>query len=900
MSATELFSKAPFFFNQTRFVEDLDKASTREDTIECYRSALSALDFQHESRLDQGENAGLLVRERALFVDMLLHHIWRSFEWSKDAALLAVGGYGRGELHPRSDVDLMLLFRQNPQAEQEDTIRDFLTFLWDIGLEIGSSVRSVKDCLKLAAKDITIATSVLECRTLMGDTRLEQNLRKGFDKARFWPNRKFFDAKMQEQRERHEKHNNTEYNLEPNIKNAPGGLRDIQTIKWIAKRVYRINRLFQLYGQEVFTEEEFSQLEQCESFMWRVRYHLHLLVGKPEERLLFDYQKQLAERLGYKDSDLCRAVEAFMHDYYRTATTIIDLNSILLQFIDEEIDDRKIRHTEVINEQLSVENGYLQIVNDDVFTTSPKTLLEIFLVLGQRPDIKGIRAATSRKIREHRFLIDKSYREKPENKKLFVEILKTEEGLVTQLRRMKRYGILGAYLPAFEDIIGQMQFDLFHRYTVDAHTLNVIKNVCQFANPDQWDRFPIASMIVRNLDRPILLTLAALFHDIGKGRGGDHSELGSVDAIEFCRDHYFSEREGAIVAWLVTNHLVMSYVSQKQDISDPEVINQFAQRVGDQYHLDLLYSLTVADMCGTNPELYNDWRASLLRQLYLDTKRALHRGLEAPIDKNELIEEKKFHALTQLVERGVDLSQVEDIWGMMDEDYFVKETIDDIAQQTKMRIDHRGQDTIVRVENAEKYGLSGATQIFVRVKDRPNVFAAVSHALARLNLSIQDARLYITSKGYCVSNFYVLNSKNKPIKDAPESYEKVVTAIQKELSYLDNYDKVIARRVTRQLKQFAEPTTVEVTNSDDLSHTELKLVTPDRQGLLANIGRVFSKHKLYVRNAKILTLGDRVEDIFYLEQHDGHKLTDSKAIEALRDELCSSLDSFVKQTHVAI
>lgn len=900
MSAAELYPKAPLFFNQTRFGQDLAAATSRELQIEYFRSALSALDVQHAARLEDGSDAGALVRERASFIDMILFHAWNLFLWPKNAALLAVGGYGRGELHPKSDIDLMLLFKSDPKPDQEEQIREFLTFLWDLKLEIGSSVRSVKDCLALASKDITIATAVLESRTLFGDHSLEKALRRGFDKPRFWPPRKFFDAKMKEQEERHDKHNNTEYNLEPNIKNAPGGLRDIQTIKWVAKRTYKINKLFELYGQNIFTEEEFTQLERCEAFMWRVRYHLHLLVGKAEERLLFDYQRQLAESLGYEDSELRRAVEAFMHDYYRTASTIIDLNAILLQFIDEEIDAEKVKGHEEINSYLSVENGYLQISSDDVFTRAPKVLLEIFLALGMRPDIKGIRAATSRKIREHRFLIDADFRAQAEHRKLFVKILDLDHGLVTQLRRMKRFGILGAYLPAFEDIIGQMQFDLFHRYTVDAHTLNVIKNVRKFALPDYWDDFPIASMIVRNLDRPILLTLAALFHDIGKGRGGDHSELGAVDAIEFCKSHYFSEREGAIVAWLVSHHLVMSYVSQKQDISDPEVINQFAQKVGDQYHLDLLYTLTVADMCGTNPELYNDWRASLLRQLYLDTKRALHRGLEAPIDKDELIEEKKFHSLTQLVEQSVDLDEVQDIWNMMDDDYFVKETIDDITAQTKMRIDLRGQDTIVQVENAEKYGLSGATQIFVRVKDRPNVFSAVSHALARLNLSIQDARLYITSKGYSVSNFYVLNSKAKPIKDTPEAQQKVVAAIRKELSYLDNYDKVIARRVARQLKQFAEPTTVQVTNREELAYTELKLVTPDRQGLLANIGRVFTKHKLYVRNAKILTLGDRVEDIFHLAKQDGQKLTDQSAIDDLKAELCSSLDSFVEQTNVAL
>ncbi|HEY7886425.1 MAG TPA: [protein-PII] uridylyltransferase, partial [Cellvibrionaceae bacterium] len=612
-TALPYFTRPLFFFDQNRF---RDALSGGKPVIPIFKDAIAAANGQFNVRFREGEDIRSLIYERALFIDCILHYAWHQFQWPAGISLEAVGGYGRCELHPQSDIDLLILLDEGLLQSCQSHLEQFLTLLWDIGLEIGHSVRTVKQCIDIARTDITVATNIMESRTLVGDENLRVQLQALSSPDQLWPADEFFRAKWDEQLQRHQKYQNHEYNLEPNIKNAPGGLRDIQMISWVAKRFFQVKTLKQLQGKGFFTEEEFSLLENGEEFLWRVRYGLHMVAGRPEERLLFDHQRELATLFGYKDNEENLAVEQFMYKYYRLVISLRELNDVLLQFLFEAILQRGVKKAvSPINERFQNRDDYIEATHIYVFDETPSALLEIFVLMAQNPDIKGVRASTIRLMRESRHLIDDTFRADPVNNQLFLQLFTYPAQLVGQLRRMSRYGILGLYLPEFGRVTGQMQHDLFHIYTVDAHTLFVVQNMCNFLRPEAREDYPVAYHVMKRLPKIELLLLAGLYHDIAKGRGGDHSTLGAVDAEAFGIRHSLSPREIRLISWLVEKHLLMSAVSQKQDISDPEVIYNFALTVGDQMHLDYLYALTVADINATNPDLWNTWRASLMRQL---------------------------------------------------------------------------------------------------------------------------------------------------------------------------------------------------------------------------------------------------------------------------------------------
>ncbi len=885
------YAYQPIFFNQKRFREDLGK----KPNITVFKDAIAGIDKHFEARFYEGDDIRNLVQERATFIDLILHYIWHQFDWQDDICLIAVGGYGRCELHPHSDIDILILLDNKVGKKYDENIRAFVTQLWDIGLEIGSSVRSLKECIKFAKNDITIATNLIEARRLAGNDRLRDTLQIKTGPKHMWREDKFFKAKVDEQIERHKLHNNTTSNLEPNIKNAPGGLRDVQTIHWVAKRYFGVQTLHQLNGKDFFTEYEFGILRNCESFLWKVRYGVHLLAGRPEERLLFEYQRQLAKLFGYEDTEKVMAVEQFMHEYYRTVMALRELNDVLLQYLDEVIHKRRRPKIKKINERFELRDNYIQVTHDEVFDQNPSALLEIFVLMGKDSSIAGVRASTIRLIRERRWLIDKEFRADPLNKSMFLELFKINYGLVTQLTRMKHYGILGRYLPAFGRITGQMQHDLFHRYTVDAHTLLLIQNIRRFTLPEEEKQFPIAAYIMKNMEKTHLLLIAGLFHDIGKGRGGDHSLLGAVDARRFCDQHGFSTIETNLVVWLVEKHLLMSYVSQKQDISDPEVIRKFALEVGDRRHLDYLYALTVADMCATNPDVWNTWRASLLRQLYMDTKRALRRGLEETVDKAELIDETQQLAAARLEDKGIDSKLAHQIWDNMGDEYFIRESHLDIAWHTEAIASTGADEDIILIRETTSMNFEGATQIFIRVNTSPHVFIAVASALVQLHLAIQDARIYNADSGHTLDTFYVLNEDNEPIGNDPEIYARIRAKIKKELSLVGNYQNEIKRRTPRILKQFSIPTATSISNDITHGYTVLEVISPDRPGLLATIGQVFMELNIQLQNAKISTLGERVEDVFFISDMNGDPLSDPNLCERLQKTICERLDKNVEE-----
>ncbi|ANF26473.1 [protein-PII] uridylyltransferase [Stutzerimonas stutzeri] len=877
-------------FDRSQFQAELAlKASPIAAFKKVIRKAREVLD----ARFLAGQDIRSLIEGRAWFVDQILRAAWGRFDWNNEAeiALVAVGGYGRGELHPYSDIDLLILLDNNDQEIFRDAIERFLTLLWDIGLEVGQSVRSVQECAEEARADLTVITNLMESRTIAGPERLRQNMLKVTSPSEMWPSKEFFLAKRNEQATRHSKYNNTEYNLEPNVKGSPGGLRDIQTILWIARRQFGSLNLSAILDQGFLTEGEYSLLVAGQEFIWRVRYGLHMLAGRAEDRLLFDHQRSLAALLGYEDSDAKLAIERFMQKYYRVVMSISELSDLVGQHFAEVILWEGDSGDAVpLNSRFLVRDGYLEVTDDSVFKRRPFAILEIFVLLAQHPDIQGVRAETIRLLRDHRHLIDDDFRSDIRNTSLFIELFKCKEGIHRNLRRMNRYGILGRYLPEFGHIVGQMQHDLFHIYTVDAHTLNVIKYLRKLSKPGVAEKYPLASKLVERLPKPELIYIAGLYHDIAKGRGGDHSELGAVDAQEFCARHKLPAWDTRLVVWLVENHLVMSTTAQRKDLSDPQVINDFAQRVGDETHLDYLYVLTVADINATNPTLWNSWRASLLRQLYTETKRALKRGLENPLGREEQIRQTQRAALDNLVRNGTDPDDAEQLWSQLGDDYFMRHSSIDVAWHTEAIIEHPSDGgPLVLIKETTQREFEGGTQIFIYAPDQHDFFAVTVAAMDQLNLNIHDARIITSSSQFTLDTYIVLDADGSPIGNDPERTEEIRQGLINALRNPDDYLTIIQKRVPRQLKHFAFPPQVTIHNDMQRPQTIIEVVAPDRPGLLARIGQLFLDFDLSVQNAKIATLGERVEDVFFVTNADNQPLSDPQLCTRLQQAMIKQL-----------
>lgn len=864
-----------------------------------FRQAIKEADAVLDRRFLNMENIKLIIRRRAWTMDQLMKQLWNQFKCSDspDIALLAVGGYGRAELHPHSDIDLLILLRNRHLAEKFRTdLETFVTQLWDIGLEVGHSVRSVDECAELARDDITIATNLMESRTIAGNPELGDMMLAATAPTKIWPPKDFFTAKWTEQIARHNKNNNTEYNLEPDIKSAPGGLRDIQTIGWVAKRYFNANRLSDLVNHGFLTAEEYDILNAGQSFLWEVRYALHMLTRRSENRLLFDHQRAVADMLGYRDSNANLAVEKFMKRYYRVALSVSQLNDMLLQHFDEAILRPHEPATIVpINKRFQIRGSFIEVTHDKVFEQTPSALMEIFVILAQNEKIEGIRAATIRLIRDHRHLVDQKFRDDIRNISLFMELLRSPNKIYTQLYRMKRYGVLGNYIPEFGQVIGQMQYDLFHIYTVDAHSLHVLRNMRMFRHTEVRKDFPVAHMIVQRLPKIELLYIAGLFHDLAKGRGGDHSDLGAVDAYRFCIHHRLTKWDASLVSWLVQYHLLMSLTAQKRDVSDPAVIHEFATRVGDQVRLDYLFVLTVADICATNPNLWNGWKASLLRQLYTESRRALRRGLENPINRQDWIDETKDKALALLLNRGIAREQIDALWEHLGDDYFQRETFADVARHTEAILNHPANGgPLVLLGKADDRGFQDAAEVFVYTKDAPNLFAASVAALSQLNLTIADAKIITSTSGYSLDTFIIMEESGTPIGDDPARMQQIVKKLTRALSDPNKYPEIVHKRMPRALKHFRIPTEVVISNDLQHGHTVLELVALDRPGLLAEIGCVFLDNNVLLQNARIATLGERVEDVFYITDTNGEMIRDPDLCERLKQSIKDLLDQPAK------
>ncbi|MFO8155560.1 MAG: [protein-PII] uridylyltransferase [Pseudomonadota bacterium] len=833
-----------------------------------------------------------LVHGRAAVADALLRRAWA--HWlptgvAERLALIAVGGYGRGELHLGSDVDIMILL---PETEEppEEALSAFLTFLWDIGLEVGQSVRSVADCEMESRRDITVATNMMEARRIAGDTGLFEGMRARTGPDRLWNSRAFFEAKWREQITRHRKYHDTAHNLEPNVKESPGGLRDIQMIGWVAKRHFNADTLYSLVGHGFLTEHEYTALAEGQAFLWRVRFGLHVLTGRREDRLLFDHQRALAREFGYTDDTRRLAVEHFMKAYYRTITELRRLNELLLQLFQEEIllTDEPAEEPRPLNSRFQAQRGFIEVAHSGVFTEEPTALLELFLVKARHPELQGVRANTIRLVRDHRHLIDADFRADPRARSLFLEFLRQPRGVTHELRRMNRYGVLAAYIPAFGEIVGQMQHDLFHAYTVDQHTLFVVRNLRRFTVPDFAHEFPLSSSLIAEQTQPELLYLAALFHDIAKGRGGDHSELGAEDAENFCTAHGLSASETELVVWLVRHHLLFSTTAQRKDISDPEVINAFAARVGDRRHLDGLYLLTVADMRATSPTVWNDWKDALLAELYHATRDALERGLDNRLDQAEMVEQHKEEARAQLHHHALAPDALEALWQNFDDEYFRRYSADELVWHAQAIL-QRGHPEGPLIQFRQKTQ-RGGTELFIHAPVDPTIFVRTTSVLEQLGLTVADARIVTSRDGQTLNSFTILEENGESISSG-ERITEIEAALRNGLARPIEEMVHPSHRISRQLKHFPLATRVDLREDPGNQRTVLRVETADRPGLLALIGAELLDAGLRIQNAKITTLGERAEDIFFVTDDQGRPLKDPGLINGLAERIRAAVDN---------
>ena len=861
------------------------------NAVTLFRTALREARGLLKERFLRGDEVTDLIRQQTRLADELLCLAWKRLKLPRlnDVALVAVGGYGRGELLPGSDIDLLILLRGDDQEPFRAPLEKFLQFLWDIGLEVGHSVRSLQDCAREAERDITIATNLIEARLLSGPRQLFRAMRASVGPDHIWPTREFFEAKYAEQVERHRKYFDTAYRLEPNVKSSPGGLRDIQNIGWVAKRHFGTDTLRGLVDHGFLSEAEYESLMAGQCYLWRVRFGLHVITGRSEDRLLFDHQRALAEQFGYRDYGHHLAVEQFMQQYYRTVRELRLLNELLMQLFQEAIlQPETPEPPQPLNARFQLRQGNLEARYPNLFRRKPYALLEVFLLMAQHPEIKGVRAATIRLMRDFVPHVDDRFRNHLVSRSIFMELLRQPRGITHALRRMNDYGVLGAYIPAFAQIVGRMQYDLFHVYTVDEHTLMVLRNLRRLCVLEHREELTFCSDLVQRIPKLELLYLAALFHDIAKGRGGDHSELGAEDAETFCLRHGLSKYDARLVGWLVRHHLVLSVTAQRQDISDPDVVNAFAAKVRDQMHLNYLLLLTVADMRGTNPSLWNSWKQSLLLDLYLSTQRSLRRGLENPIDKHDRIVEVQTEARQELQISGLDPDEVQGFWDVLGEDYFLRYWADEIAWHTRAIL-RQGRDQTPLVL-ARSHTLRGGTEIFIYTEHRDELFAATASTLERLGLNVVDARIITSHTGHTLDAYIVLEEDGTSIQ-SPGRLQEIVTSIEESLRAPGKRAPLIHRHVPRQLRHFPIRADVNFYTDAPNQRTVMELIAADRPGLLARIANAFLAYGVRLVTAKVATLGERVEDVFFITDSVGLPFQDPEILSRLAATIREQLDS---------
>jgi [protein-PII] uridylyltransferase len=812
----------------------------------------------------QRADASALARVRAQAVEHVVVHVWRSCVGDPaDCALFAVGGFGRGLLFPQSDVDLFVLIEHGAMTRHARMFEAFFACLWDLGLKPGHAVREIGECRELARSDVTVFTNLLDARRLAGPAALESVVENLVDEPGLWPPAEYLAAKLAEQGDRHARFNDTTYNLEPNIKEGPGGLRTLDLLRWLGRRITRAADFDAMVVQGLLDPTERAALDRSEATLHRYRTALHLAAGRAEERLLFDHQRALANDLGFRDEhEKNLAVEQFMQGYYRAATVVERLGTQVTERFMELLDGPAAAPRKLDEDFIAI-GPRLEPRSATLFERRPRAIVEAFALLRDHPELRGLSAEAMRRLQRALARHGKEFADDRYVLAAFLALLRRGAASVPALAAMNRHGVLAALLPMFRRVVGRMQYDLFHVYTVDEHTLRVLRNVARFADPSARTEFPLACEIFPAFDKPEVLLLAALFHDIAKGRGGDHSVLGEEEARAFCAKLGLADAQTDLVAWLVRWHLVMSVTAQRQDITDPDVVHRFAVQVEDLERLDHLYLLTIADIAGTNPKLWNAWKDQLLADLYVATRFALRAGLERPPHARERIEACRDAALKLLVRDGADASRVARIWAGFPEASFLRHRPEQIAWQTRAilgRVDENAPVVAVQPRSAR-----GGSELFVHTRDRDGLFAAITATLDRLRFSVVDARI-LSAHGMAFDSFVVLDADAQVAVDATRARE-----LETELAAVLREDsmepRVVRRSLPRRLRHFQRAPRVEFSNNFD--STQLALVCGDQPGLLAQVAQTLRDSRVRVLDARIATFGERAEDFFVLtDEHD--------------------------------
>jgi len=847
------------------------------DTGFALRSELRAERDALIARFENGGSVEQLLRGLARAVDRLVRRLVRSNGMAASTAVIAVGGYGRGELFPHSDVDILLVPRAELGADARARIERLIGTLWDMGLHLGHSVRTLAECQHEARRDVTVLTSMLESRLIAGPPAIFKQFSQAIIEV--LDAQAYFRAKLLEQQQRHTKYQETPYSLEPNCKESPGGLRDLQVMLWIARAAGFGASWQQLATRGFLTTEEFRLLKRNERTLKNIRARLHLVAQRREDRLVFDVQGAVADAMGIAASTTHRASERLMQRYYWAAKAVTQLNTIVLQNIEERLFPRGDEQAAPIDEVFVARNEKLDLVSEDALQRDPNAMLRAFLLMQQRADLTDMAPRLLRALWHGRFLIDATFRRDPNNRATFISILQQPRGIVHALRRMNQWSVLGRYLPVFRRIVGQMQHDLFHVYTVDQHILQVIRNLRRFTMAEFAHEFPLCSQLIADFERPWLLYVAALFHDIAKGRGGDHSDLGSRDSIAFCRQHGLSADDTALVTFLVENHLLMSRVAQKQDIADPQVVQSFAQQAASERRLIALYLLTVADVRGTSPRVWNNWKAKLLEDLFHLTRRLL--GGDAVPATAEL-ERRKREALGILKLYGLSESAHEALWKELDVVYFLRHSARDIAWHSRTLVAHVTTDRAIVRTRLSQTG-EGA-EVLIYVRDQKDLFARVCGYFDSRNLSILDAKIHTTRHGYALDTFLVSDQGRS------RHYRELLARIERELALcIDQVAPLpppVKGRLSRQSRHFPVTPSVHLQPDADGRHFLLNVTATDRIGLLYAMTRVLATHGINVHTAKINTLGERVEDVFLI---DGPELAGARGQLQIERDLLEAL-----------
>lgn len=818
-----------------------------------------------------------LTRALTVAADRALRALWRRFAPGRNTSLAAVGGFGRREQFPHSDVDLMVLTGEALEPEQASRIEAFIGACWDCGLPIGHSVRSVDQCVAEARADVTVQTSLLELRWLAGSRRrcLEaaERLQAILDPQAF------FSAKLVEMRQRHAKYDDTPYSLEPNTKESPGGLRDLQMLVWIARAAGLGRRWHDLAEHGLITAREAAQLRRNERRLKRIRAMLHIVAGRHEDRLVFDLQAQVAGALGLGDADPRSASEELMQRYYWAAKAVVQLNTIVLQNLRSALFPARQAQVEPIDALFRNVNGLLDAVDPHCFEREPSTILRAFRTMQDRPELVGIATPTLRALWNARTRIDAAFRRDPANRAMFLQILQAPRGITHELRRMNQWSILGHYLPPFRRIVGRMQHDLFHVYTVDQHILMVVRNLRRFTMPEHAHEYPFCSELMAGFAQPWLLYVAALFHDIAKGRGGDHSVLGRIDARRFCRDHGMSDEDTALVEFLVLHHLALSSVAQKQDTSDPEVVARFAALVGSERRLVALYLLTVADIRGTSPKVWNAWKGKLLEELFLATRRALQGHAPSMQTRVDAVRDEAARVLALY---GLEPSHYARFWQQLDVPYFLRHAAQDISWH--VRVLHAHVDTRVPIVRTRLSPVGEGIELVVYLPDQPDLFARICGYFDSRRLSVLEARIHTTRHGYALDTF-VLVEPGVAAQRA-DTLVRMQDELAHRLATRDELAPPVEGRSSRRSRHFPVEPSVELQPDERGGRFLLSVVANDRTGLLYRIARVLARYRINVQTARITTLGERVEDVFLV---DGAALEEARESRRFQTELLEAL-----------